>query len=304
MIQTFFRIIKFALQNFFRNFWLSLATLTIIIITVLLVNIIVAINQIKIATLTAVQEQVDISLDFNQAVTEADVMKVRKDLQADPRIQEVTLVTPDENLEHFKTRYPDIGDKILPVLERNPLGYSLTIRAKNLDDYDQLLKDLDEKKAFADLFKKTYFNDYRLLTSKASAISDKINVGAIGLAGIFFVIALIIVFNTIRVSIYTHRDEIAIMRLVGATNWFIRTPFLIESILYSLIACAIVIGVVMISSRLLQPTLDHFFIDFTKIDLVQYFSQNGVNIFGTELIVTATINMLSSAVALRRYLRI
>ncbi len=304
MIQSAIRVIKFALQNFFRNFWLSLATLTIIVITLILVNVIISINQIKISALNAIEQQIDISLDFKQNVQEAEVLKIRDDLSSDSRISSIQVVTPDQNLDHFKKRYPEIGDKVIPILDKNPLGYSLVIKSNNLNDYEPLLTQLDSRTDLKDKFTNTYFNDYRLFTSRASAISDRINNSAIALASIFFIIALIIVFNTIRVSIYTHRDEVGIMRLVGATNWFIRTPFIIESVMYSLMAIVILIAIVFGALHLLQPVLDRFFSEFASVNLIGYYQKNFLMVFGSQFLIIAFINGVSTAIALRRYLKI
>jgi len=304
MIQSILRVIKFAFQNFFRNFWLSLATLTVIIITLLLINTIIVIDQIKIAMLEAVEHQIDISLDFKPSIAEAEVLQTRDEIRSDIRINDVLIVTPEENLDKFTQRYPEIGEVIIPALDKNPLGYTLKIRANDLDDYSDILSGLEANAEYTSKLDNADLHDYRLFTSQANIISEKVNLGAVALASIFLIIALIIVFNTIRISIYTHREEIAIMRLVGASNWFIRAPFLIESVLYSVVSVLILVGIIFGILQFLQPIINNFLVDFTSIDLIAYYTTNAVALFGYQILIVAIINITSSFIALRRYLRI
>jgi cell division protein FtsX len=86
MIHTFFRIIKYAIQNFFRNFWLSIATLLVVVILLFFVNVIIAMNQVKTSLLRAVDQKIDISLFFKQEIPEADVLKIKDELNANPAV--------------------------------------------------------------------------------------------------------------------------------------------------------------------------------------------------------------------------
>lgn len=303
MIRSIIRVFGFAVQNFFRNGWLSLATLTVIIITLLLVNVIVSMEYVKSSLMYAIQERIDISIDFKQQIPEASVLTVKQDLEKDSRVRSIIIVTPEENLERFKMRHSEIGEKVLPLLEKNPLGYTLKIQANQLEDYDGLLTAIESNQEHEGQLEAARLNDLRLFTARAATISEKINFAAMILAGIFFVIALIIVFNTIRVGIYAHREEISIMRLVGASSWFVKMPFLIESVMFAAIATGVVLLTYPVLLNFLQPSLDAFMADLAPINIYSYYASNGVLIFALEFAIVALFNFTSTQIALRRYLR-
>ncbi len=301
---SFFRIIKYAVQNFFRNFWLSVATLLVIIILLFFVNVIIAMNQVKTSLLGAVGQKIDIALYFKQEVPEADVLRIEDELNANQAVSKVEVISPQAGLEKLKSEFPDIGEKILPALDSNPLGYTLKVSAKQLDQYQPLLDSISKNDDYSSkLDNPPALFDSKQFTLAASKLSDQVNTVAIILATIFFLVALSIMFNSIRVSIYTHREEISIMKLVGATNRFIRMPFVIESVMYSCISILITIGVLYFLLGFLQPYLDRFLGDVVHVDLIGYYSSQFIPIFGLQFIVITLLAVLSTTIALRRYLR-
>jgi cell division transport system permease protein len=115
---------------------------------------------------------------------------------------------------------------------------------------------------------------------------------------------VLVIFNTIRISIYTRRDEITIMKLVGAGNAFVRVPFILESIFYALTAVLIVIAISYPLVNLVQPVLNSYFQGDQVINLVSYFNSNFVEIFVYQLIVLVVLNVVSTAIAVKRYLKV
>ena len=301
---TFFRIIKFGFQNFLRNFWLSLATLSIICITLLLVNIVIGLNVIKNESLKLLEQQINVSLDFKANTTRSEVLQVQADLKKDSRVADATVITPDENLAEFKRRRPDITDKVLPVLTSNPLGYSIRVKANLLEDYTGILDDIQKNEKLSAAIDNANFVDYRILTDKASSFSDKLNFVTFILIIVFFCIALIIIYNTIRMSIYNHRDEIGIMKLVGATNWFIRMPFFVESFIYAFISVGLIALILNAGLQLVTPYAGSYADLVRQIDLSGYYQKNFVTLFGAQFIAVIVTTITSASFAMRRYLRI
>jgi len=112
-----------------------------------------------------------------------------------------------------------------------------------------------------------------------------------------------VVYNAVRVEIYTHREEIGIMRLVGASNSFVQMPFFLSSLIYTLIGMVVVILILYPFLSLLQPYLETFFVGY-NINIISYFNSNFIKIFGLEFLAVAVINALASWMAVRKYARV
>jgi len=303
MILSIVRVFTYATQNFFRNFWLTVATLIVMVILLFLINITVSIDQIKTALLTEVDQRIDISLFFKQNVPQAEVLAIKDELEKNKIVAKVVVISPDEGLATVQQRYPKIAEKILPTLNTNPLGYTVRIKAAAIENYTTLLADIEKNESIAEKLDSANFVDTRVFAAQAASLSEKINIATLVLAIIFVLIASVIIFNTIRVSVYTHRDEISIMKLVGATDWFVRTPFLIESVFYSLLSMGIMIGLLFFLLNLVQPYLTRFFADFISVNLVEYYRSNFWTIFGLEALLIVALSSISTIFALRRYLK-
>ena len=159
------------------------------------------------------------------------------------------MLTPDEALSDFKKRHendPKILDA-LNELDQNPLGASLVIKAKRTDDYPFLLEALKNPQFDFSIESKTY-DDHAEAIKRVRDLGASARVFGAILIAIFGLFSVLIVFNTVRVAIYTQREEIGIMRLVGASGSFVRLPFVLEGIfialLASLIAAVIIAGAV------------------------------------------------------------
>ena len=124
-----------------------------------------------------------------------------------------------------------------------------------------------------------------------------------GVAGVFGVIAILVVINTVRVAVYTHRGEIRIMRLVGASSWFVRGPFLCEALLFSFVATILTAAVVYIGLYFVQPHFDRLF-ENVSLSLIGYYNANVILIFGVQFIGIFGVTAVSSFFAVRRYLRV
>ena len=120
---------------------------------------------------------------------------------------------------------------------------------------------------------------------------------------LFILIAILIVFNTVRIAIFTHQNEISIMKLVGASNWFIRAPFIFESIFSGIIGCLLALAVFYPLLSLVQPQLASFF-NGANFDLVGYFNNHLVWIVGSQLVGIIILNFISSSAAIGRYLKV
>lgn len=301
---TLWRIIKFGFQSFVRNFWLSLVTITIITLSLLSISALGAVTVMSTEALRGLEDKIDISVYLKPKLTEGQIYALKAELEALGGVKSVEYVSADEALMKFREKYQNneqIGEALI-LLGVNPLGASLVVKAQSEDGYQEILTRL-EKGDYDDIIQEARFDDYRQVIAGISDLTNKIRTTGIWVSVLFLLIALMVVFNTMRINIYTHRQEIEIERLVGSTNWFIRGPFWIESILYALVATLLTAGIFYASLAWLQPYMSGLF-NGSAFNIVNYFTSNWLTFFGSQFFAAAILNMLASWVAMRRYLKI
>lgn len=299
------RVIKFALQNFWRNFWLSLVTVSMLALTLLSVNILLVLNRVTDSAIQAVENRIEVSVYFNPTVTTDQLTSAAGELRALPQVRDVETITADDALAQFKARHAS-DDAILQSLTEvggNPFGPSLVIKAGSADDFPAILTALQDPR-FQDEIREKDFSDYTDVINRIRSLTDRARTIGFAIATLFLIIAALIVFNTVRISTFVHREEIGIMKLVGATDRFVKAPFLVEAILYSLLATAIVAGIMLPAVAALEPTLNQFLGSGNSVGLVTFFQQDGLLIFGGEFVALSLLNMLATSLAMRRYLRV
>lgn len=304
LLTSIYRVFLFASQSFWRNIWLSIVTITIIVLTFISLNFLILVNVISNAAIEIIKDKVDVSLYFKTDITEPQVLEVQDYLSSLTQVKEIKYVSQKEALEKFRQKH--LSDQIiiesLAELNNNPIGATLRVKAKNIDDYPAIIEVLDNSK-YHQLILDKNFDDHKIYIDKIKNLSDNLKKIGFSLSAIFILIASLIVFNTIRVAIYTHRQEIAVMKLVGATNWFVQGPFLLEAIFYGVLACLIAVVIVYPSLNFIQPHLNNFFLT-EEFSLIDYFNRNFWRIFGLELLAVILLNIISSSVAIRRYLKV
>ena len=303
MLTSTFRVIKFAFQDFFRNFWLSFVTLTILILALFSINLLIIFNVVAKSAIIAIENKIDISVYFKPSISEDQVKNVQRYLQGISQVKEVQYISQDQALENFKAKHQD-NPKILESLkeiEQNPLGASLVIKAKSTDQYTLILEQLVDPQ-YSNLIESKNFDDHKTVINRITSITEKVNYGVFVIALIFTIISILIIFNAIRMAIYTHREEIMAMKLVGATNWFVRAPYLLQGVIFSFLAVIITIIIIYPLLGFVQPYLSLLL--ESDFNIVKYFNQNFGLIFGLEFLGAIVINLLSSYWAINRYVRV
>ncbi|NCF74956.1 MAG: FtsX-like permease family protein [Xanthomonadaceae bacterium] len=299
----FFRIIQFAFQDFYRNFWLAIITITMLVVTLFSVTALVSLNVVSDQLVKSIENKIDVTVYFKQDVDESQILKTRIGILSLPEVKKVTFVNKNEALVWLKEKYKN-NQSILSsveILDKNPLPNFFIIKAKNSEDYPKILDELN-KDEYNKIIKKKGFNDHKIFINKISFIKDKTKKMGIIIIAIFSFIASLIVFNTVRIAIYTHRNEIKIMRLVGASDWFIRAPFLLEEFFYAFISLLILMSFFYPLLNFIQPHLNYF-LEY-NFDLISYFKNNLFFIFGSEFVAVILINMISSFLAIKKYLKV
>ncbi len=300
---AFLRIVKTGLTNFGRNLWLSMAATMVMTITLVIFSTLFLLFMLTNYSIGTIKNTVDISVYFKIGLAEEQINHIKADVQSDSRVKEVSYVSAVQSFDDFKGRHSNdpLITQSLNELTENPLPATLHIKANNLEDYTSIAQKLqgDKYKNFID---KVNFEDNRIVIDRLNKILKFIITFGLALVIVFALIAVLLIFNTIRLTIYNRKEEVEIMRLVGATNWYIRGPFLVESILYSILSTLITIGL--------------FIPVFTKVipKITEYVNPN-LNVYGNYLFnygylivilfaVSLVLSIVSTFLAIRRYLKI
>jgi cell division transport system permease protein len=297
------RIIKFSLQDITRNIWLTIVTVTILVLALLSVNMLLTVKVISQNAIEAVKSKIDISLYLKPDASEEAITDLRTKVTNLDGVKQVAYVSKQDALISFREQNKD-NEEILNALKelgRNPLSPNLIITPNTADEAPKLIENI--KKMESDIIESRDFSDNTLLLEKINNITKKINQAGLFLILIFVFTSILVAYNSIKVAIYTHRKEIEIMRLVGAPNSFIFMPFLVSAAIFALLAIMIIITLFYPFLGLLQPYLEVFFTGYS-VNILDYFVTNFFLVFSLQFIAVATISIVASWLAIRRYARV
>lgn len=298
------RIFKFAFQNIGRNAWLSVITVSMLVLTLVTVNILVVMNVLAQTAVSAVEERIDVTVYFKEGTSADVVAGAQASLQGLSQVRDAVRVAPDEALVRFKEQHADDTD-ILSALDEvgeNPFGYALVVSAREAADFPLILSAL-ENPAFSEWIEQKDFEDYQDVIGSIGRVTQSVRVLGGILAAVFLLISILIVINTVRVAIYIYREEISIMRLVGASSAFIRTPFWIEAVIYSLVATVLTAGVAYPTLVALEKYADSFFYP-ANAGVLDFYLAHGLSVFALQFVVLSVINVFSASLAMRKYLQV
>lgn len=303
MFISLFRAIKFSVQDVARNIWLSLVTIIILVLTLFTVNMLLVVKVVGQTAVEAIKEKIDINLFLKTDAPEDRIEALKAKISSLSEVKSVEYISKTVALEEFRKKHQDSPEilEALKELGKNPLTPTLVIKPKNMEVFDNLINQLNSIED--DIIESRNFANYKTMLEKINAITDKVSKAALGLSSIFIFITLLVIYNSVRVAIYTHKKEITIMRLVGASNWFIQLPYVFSSIIYTLFGVGLVMLIFWPFLNLLQPYLETFFVSY-NVNLIQYFYGNIMGIFGIQFLAASLINILASLVAVRRYSKV
>ncbi|MCF7820003.1 MAG: permease-like cell division protein FtsX [Candidatus Pacebacteria bacterium] len=303
MFLFLFRILKLSFQDIFRNIWLSIVTVTILILALFSINSLITVQVISQNAIEAVKEKIDINLYLTNTASEEQILSLKSQLEELEQVKNVNYISKQEALLSFREKNEKNPEIIqaLRELGKNPLSPTLVIMPSSSEQAPELINILRGYQS--NIIESRDFTDNSIILEKINNITDKVNQVGMVIIIVFVVTSLIVVYNSIRVAIYTHRREINIMRLVGASGSFIYMPFIVSAIIYSIFSMGVIVAAFYPFLSLLQPYLEVFFVGY-NIDIIGYFFSNFWQIFGLELLLVILVNVLASLVAVRRYAKI
>lgn len=304
---SLYRVFRAALLNFWRNIWLSLATTVIMIITLLMMLFLYFANVFGAEVLRTIEQKVDISVTFKDNVQDDYIQAIRQEMEARPDVESVTVLSSEQALELFRQRHGDnaLIEESLGELEANPLPASMFIVATDPTHYETIARQLEAEK-YAPFIDSVNFENTQSVIERLIALVTSVKNIALIVTALFASLVVLIMFNTVRMAIYSFREEIDIMRLVGASRWYIQGPFVIEAVLVALIAVGVVTLMVYPLLEAAGPELQRFFFTTASaepFDVYRFARERWLTIIGLQLVTAVGLAAISSMVAVRRYLR-
>ncbi len=300
MFNSFTKIIKNGWEGFWRQGFLTFATSLVIFITVVLGTSLFFFQGGINYLIEQIENKIDISITFKEEAQRDKILEFREELAQLPEVKKVEYVSPEEAYENFIEK--NQGNEYMEALELldvNPFLATLRIQATDTDQYTSIV-DYVRESSYADLIADV--NDYErgAMINSLRDLTQGIQKIGIALTIFLSLIAIIVTFNTLRLSIFSQKDEIEIMRLVGATNGFIRGPFLFQGILCGLFAAGFSFIVFTISLFSLNQKFIELFMGF---DILAFFQANILTILLLQFLIGVGLGVLSSYFAVRKYLK-
>ena len=303
------RICRTGFVSFWRNSFVSLASILVVTVTLFVVGMVIFLSVILNSSLVDLKNKVDVSVYFSIAAPEADILSVKKTIESLPEVSGVQYVSKEEAIAAFRERHKDdyLTLQALEELSYNPLGARLNVLAQDPSQYESIVRFLEHRPEIATaenpngiIEKLNYRQNKEVIDRLARLIAGAERLGY-AFAGVLILISLLITLNTIRLVIYMSREEIAVMRLVGASNFYIRGPFVVAGMLYGFAAAIIAMVLFYPVTVWLGATTTNF---FGGINLFEYYLSNFFKLFFVLAALGILLGAIASFLAARKYLRV
>lgn len=301
------RILLAGFRGFYRNRTVSLSSIFILTITLSIISSFYLSRAIFNYTLDQIREKVDVRVYFTIDASEDQVKDVQAKLVGLPQVKSVTYTSREEALADFKEKHA--GDQLtlqaLDELGANPFGASLSIIANDTSQYEAIATALTEGSGLlgdaASSVDKINYYQLKDSIDKLNNIIGWTDTVGFWISMIFILMSCMIVYNTIRLAIFVYRDEIAVMKLVGASNMFIRGPFVVEALLYALVATILSLAFFYFATIWVAKKTVFF---FEGMNIHAYFLEHFFSLAGILLLSGAVLAVVSSLLAVRKYLKV
>ena len=304
------RIAKYGAKGFGRNIWLSTAATVVMAITLIILFVTIVASVILTNTAEMMKDKIDITIYFKPTTTQEDLDKLSEAIKQDSNIKSVETSTSAEEYEKFLAENTE-SDEILNILDDEMTAMMIakmqaTMRVKvyDVDNIDSIKETVEESELFRNYTDKEKAPTYDVNRAEIATITSWARIartGGIILAAVFLVISILIIFSTIRMAIFSRREEIYMMKLVGADKSFIRGPFLIEAEICGMIAGLVAGTISYFGFKILSPKLVNYGIDINSINNVLESNQL-ILVFLAFILAGMLIGRISARLAVSRYL--
>jgi len=302
MITSIKRIFNLGWKSFVREKGIMVATIFVLFLVISLMGSVFLLRDMGESLVANIQERIDISIYFKDTATEDDILTIKKEIIEFPEIKKVEYISQDKALNNFVEDHK--GDfNLMESIEElgvNPFLASLSVQAWKPSQYEGVYAFLATLEADNIINKIDYYQRESVI-QKICSLSSSLSQVSFYVAGILFLIAAIVTLNTVRLSIYNSKKEIEIQRLVGASNWFISGPFLIQGLLCGVVASLISFLTLWLACWFFSARIMNLFFDFNLLDL---FVAKFWTLFLIQFIVGTGLGVIASNIAVKRYLKV
>ncbi len=298
------RIIKSGFLNFIRNGLVSWASVLITTITLSVITTLILLQAVLNFSLEQIKDKVDVTIYFTVGAPEDKILALKNSIEKLGEVASVTYTTADEALEIFRKRhesdYPTI--QALDEISGNPLGAYLNVKAKEVSQYESIANFLKSDNALVlgsqnIIDKINYYQNKSVIERLSAIITGAQKLGFL-VTLVLIILSIIITFNTIRLTIYISKEEIGIMRLVGASKTRVRGPFMVEGAIYGAIATVLTLIIFYPVTIWVGKNMTLFL----GLNIYEYYVSNIFQIGVILLISGMLLGVISSFIAIRRYL--
>jgi cell division transport system permease protein len=300
-------MVRYGINNFSRNAWLTIAATAVMTITLLIILSTIVARQVLTDTVDDIQRKVDMSIYLESDTTPAQAGAVVSELKKLSTVRSVNAITPKEAREEYAETNKD-NPRILQALNESiaPFPWSIRVNVENINDTAELQHFVETNatlKKYIDTTKKPSFSgpQRRAIENIGRIVSFAEKLGLV-LSVVFVTISSLIVFNTIRMAIFNRKEEIQMMKLIGADKSFIRGPFVVEAVVYGFIAAVIATGIAAVLFYSIKDKLVAYGVSVENV------SNNGMIyapfILLGMILAGALIGIISSLLATRKYLKV
>jgi len=302
MLINFKRILKLGWRSFLRDGGIAAATIFILVLTIFLISNIFLFKDVNQFLVTSFEEKVDVSVYFKENAGEEEILNLKEELSKIPEVKKITYVSRENALEEFIERHKDdpVLIESLGELGKNPFLASLNIQAKEASQYG-IISDFFEKPELKELIEKIDYYQRKPVIERIFSLTSLLDKVSLSLSIILVIVAIFVTFNTIRLAILNSSEEIGTQRLVGASNWFIRGPFLVQGAISGIFAALISLAMLGLVCWYLSPKIEFF---FAGLNLFNLFLKNFWILLLIQFLTGILLSVISGAIAIRKYLRI
>ncbi len=301
------RVVRTGFFNFSRNGTVSLASVLVMTVTLMTIGLVFFAGAVLETSLIELRDKIDVNVTFTPSAPEEDILSIKHSLESLPEVFLVTYVSREEALAAFKERHAS-DQAILAALDElgeNPLGAVLNVKARDPSQYASVAEFLEGGNVLSEggltiIDKVNYFQNKTAIDRLSSIIASADKLG-FALTLMFGAISILIAFNTIRLTIYIAKDEISVMRLVGASTTYIQGPFVVVGVIYGVVAGILSLFIFLPLTYWLGGVTESF---FTGFNIFSYYLGNFLKVAAIIMASGVLIGALSSVLAIRKYLKV